>query len=133
MPAEAIMRRLFWRIWYAQPKWFVKPGFYFCWHGNHRILPLPRDRPPQLVEFAEQTVVFARNQPEYRPLPAYQFENDPQGTIVCCWKLSWLDRLRVMFGGCIWHSILTFNGSLQPQLITTEKPRMPAWISKVPS
>jgi hypothetical protein len=28
----------------------------------------------------------------------------------------------VLFSGLIWHQILTFNGPLQPQLLTVEKP-----------
>ncbi len=81
-------------------------------------------QPPQLVEFPEQTVIIAKDQPEYRPLPAYHY-NDTQGRIVCCWKFGLRDRLRVLFTGKVWHHILTFNRPLQPQLIVTDKPDMP--------
>jgi len=77
----------------------------------------------QLIEFPEQSVVIAKDQPEYLPLPAYQF-HDEQGRIVCCWKLSWRERLQVAFSGILWHQILTFNKPLQPQLLTTNKPCM---------
>lgn len=79
-----------------------------------------------LIEFPEQTVVYAKDQPEYRPLPAHRFADDPHGRIACCWKLSWRERLAVLFRGVIWHEIYTFNDPLQPQLLTTEKPAMPA-------
>jgi hypothetical protein len=82
---------------------------------------------PELIEFPEQTVVFAKEQPEYRPLPAYRFQHDPTGSIVCCWKLNWRDRIKVLFTGKIWHHILTFNQPLQPQLLVIDKPEMPKY------
>lgn len=78
----------------------------------------------RLIEFPEQTVVIAKNQSEYRPLPAHRDSSDPRGTITCCWKPTWLDRLRIIFGKPIWHQILTFNHPLQPQLLSTVKPAL---------
>lgn len=75
-----------------------------------------------LMEFPEQTVVIAKDQPEYRPLPAYR---SPDGRIVCCWRLTWRERLSVLLRGKLWHQVLTFNGPLQPQLLSVEKPDMP--------
>lgn len=77
-----------------------------------------------LVEFKEQNVTIAEDQPEYLPLPAFRFPSDPLGRVVCCWKLPLKDRLRVLFTGRIWHQVLTFNASLQPQLLTVEKPEL---------
>lgn len=77
-----------------------------------------------MTEFPEQTVVYAKDQPEYNPLPAHRFADDPAGRIACCWKLDWRERLAVLFSGEIWHQILTFNQPLQPQLLTVEKPSM---------
>lgn len=73
----------------------------------------------KLIAFPGHNVVFAKDQPEYLPLPAYKVNDDPQGRIVCCWKLDWKERLIVLFKGRIWHSILTFNQPLQPQLLDT--------------
>ena len=79
----------------------------------------------KLIEFPDQTTTFAKDQPQYRPLPAHQHKsNEEQGRITCCWELSWKERLSVLFGGKIWHSVLTFNHPLQPQLLTTKKPEM---------
>ena len=75
----------------------------------------------KLIEFPEQNTVFAESQSEYFPLPAYRF-NDTQGRIACCWELNWRDRISILFGGKIWHQILTFNKLLQPQLLTINKP-----------
>lgn len=77
----------------------------------------------KLIEFPEQTVVIAKDQPEYQPLPAHQF-NDSTGTIACCWKLTLWERIKLLFTGVIWHQIWTFNKALQPQLLTVEKPIM---------
>ena len=77
-----------------------------------------------LIEFPEQTVVIAKDQPEYLPLPAYRYPNDPQGRVACCWKLTWRERLIVVLTGRLWHQILTFNKPLQPQLLTVTKPEM---------
>lgn len=74
-----------------------------------------------LVHFPEQNVIYAKDQPEYRQLPAHQF-NDTEGRIACCWSLSWRERLGVLFSGLIWHQIYTFRQPLQPQLLTVEKP-----------
>ena len=74
-----------------------------------------------LIEFPEQTVVIAKDQPQYNPLPAYQF-HDEQGRIACCWSLTWRERFKVLFSGKLWHQVLTFNQPLQPQLLSVEKP-----------
>lgn len=76
---------------------------------------------PELIEFPEQNCVYAKNQPQYRPLPAHR---DEDGTLTFCWKLSWRDRLRVFLSGLLWHQVLTFNSPLQPQLLLTKKPKL---------
>lgn len=77
----------------------------------------------KLVEFPEQTVVYAKDQSQYNRLPAHRF-NDDEGRIACCWQLSWGERLQLLMTGKLWHQILTFNYPLQPQLLTVEKPEM---------
>lgn len=78
-----------------------------------------------LIEFPEHTVIIAKDQPQYRPLPAY-LHRDDAGTITCCWKLTWKERFTLLFTGKIWHSILTFRMHLQPQLLQVKKPEMPS-------
>lgn len=77
----------------------------------------------KLINFPEQTTIIAKDQPEYVPMPAYQF-HDPQGRIACCWKLSWKERFKLLWTGKIWHQVMTFNLALQPQLLTVAKPEM---------
>lgn len=78
----------------------------------------------KLIEFPEQTKIIAKNQPQYNPLPAHIFKGDPQGRIAFCWELNWKERFKVLFGGKIWHQVLTFGQNLQPQLMTVDKPEM---------
>jgi hypothetical protein len=73
----------------------------------------------KLVDFKGRNVIYAENQPEYQPLPALKLDD---GRLICCWKLSWKDRLRVLLFGEVWHQVLTFNMPLQPQLLSIEKP-----------
>lgn len=70
------------------------------------------------INFKEQNVVYAKDQPEYMPLPALKFED---GTVVSCWKLSWRELLKIIFTRKIWLGILTFNKPLQPTFITVNK------------
>lgn len=72
------------------------------------------------VEFQEQNIVFAKDQPEYLPLPA--FKNDsPQGEVISCWKLSFRERLRILFTGKLWVCLMMFGKPLTPSFFTTKK------------
>ena len=79
-----------------------------------------------LIQFPEQTVVIGKDQPEYIPLPAWRLKHDPIGRVVCCWKLSWIERLKLLLTGILWHEVLTFNKPFQPIRLAIEKPNMPA-------
>lgn len=76
----------------------------------------------EIVSFPEVNRTYAKEQPEYRPLPCYAAPDDPQGRIVCCWRLSLWQRLNVLLTGRVWQQILTFGQPLQPQLLSDEKP-----------
>lgn len=76
----------------------------------------------ELIAFEGQTNVIAKDQPEYRPMPARIVPGDPEGRVTCCWKLTPEEIQRVVETGCIWHQVLTFNGPLQPQLLLVERP-----------
>ena len=71
-------------------------------------------------QFPEANVTFAKDQPEYQPLPAFK-NKSPQGEVITCWDLSFRERLRVLFKGEIWLSLLTFNKPLTPTFLTTKK------------
>lgn len=73
------------------------------------------------VQFPEQNVIFAEDQPQYEPLPAFIDRNSPNTPMVCAWKLSFRERFKVLFSGVVWQMVLTFNEPLQPQLLTVDK------------
>ena len=75
----------------------------------------------KISKFKEVNVTYAENQSEYHQIPVFKKED---GEIICCWELSFKERLKVLFGGKIWHRILTFNHKLQPQLLEVDKPEM---------
>jgi hypothetical protein len=72
------------------------------------------------IKFKEQNVTYAENQPEYLPLPAFK-SNDPMGQVISCWKLSFMERVRILFTGKLWVCLASFNKPLTPSLFTTKK------------
>ena len=78
------------------------------------------------IEFPEQTVVWAKNQPEYQPLPAY---TDRRETITL-WRLTWRERFWLLVIGQLWLRQCNFGQPLQPQLAQVENPFSAADASK---
>lgn len=72
------------------------------------------------VDFKEQNVVFAENQPEYQALPALKIRGH-EGQVVSCWGLSFRERLRVLFTGKVWMTLLSFNKPLTPSFLSTRR------------
>lgn len=70
------------------------------------------------INFEGVNVTFAKDQPEYLPLPAYRSSD---GEVICCWKASLWERIKMLFTGRIWIGILTFNQKLQPILVSADK------------
>jgi len=66
---------------------------------------------------------FAETQDEYLTLPAFRQDN---GTVLTRWRLTWRERLRVLFNGDIYLYVLTFNRPLQPVMLETEPPKINA-------
>lgn len=71
------------------------------------------------ILFLEHNCVYAKNQPEYLPLPVYKSDD---GMVIICWKLTFLERIKLLFGCYLWHSIKTFNQPLQPIRLSVRKP-----------
>ena len=69
------------------------------------------------IKFEGHNIVYAENQPEYNPLPAFKDEN---GTIVTCWELTNEDFERIVETRRIYLSVMTFNNPLQPVYLTTD-------------
>ena len=71
------------------------------------------------IGFPEQNCVYAKDQPEYLPLPVHKTED---GMVISCWALTWRERFKMLFTGRMWWSVLTFNYPLQPQLPSVNRP-----------
>jgi hypothetical protein len=64
-------------------------------------------------------VIIAKDQPEFRPIPAIV----TSGKIVMRWHLGFRERLRVLWSGDLWHTILCGDSySMQPVMMQTEEP-----------
>ena len=71
------------------------------------------------VLFKGSNVVYAKDQPEYLPLPAHRAED---GRVTSCWKLTALERLRVLLTGRVYWAQLTFGDPLQPVRPSVRRP-----------
>lgn len=73
------------------------------------------------IEFKEQNVVFAKDQPEYQPLPARRCDDTENIPVISCWKMSFKERLIVLFTGKVWLNLLSFGKPLTPSFLTVNK------------
>ena len=74
----------------------------------------------QAIETKHTNFTYAKDQPPYKPLPVFRI-NDPNGTVVSCWKLSFKERLRMLFYGRIYLGVLTFRKPLQPVFLAVKR------------
>ncbi len=72
----------------------------------------------QDLPFGWSSTTYAKDQTQYLPLPVIRSASI-RGHVVSRWKLSWRERLRVLFSGDIWLMLLTFHEPLQPVKIST--------------
>ncbi len=101
-----------------QTRWVQVPvGARVACRGVPMISPVQQVVPG----FNIPTVVFAENQPEYIPLPAWRGED---GTVVTRWRFGWKERLLLLLTGDLWLTVLTFNHPLQPVKLDTVCPIM---------
>ena len=71
------------------------------------------------IKFKQCNVEMAKDQEEYRTLPASIIPG-PYKEVISCWKLTWKERIKILFTGKLFLSMLTFNGPLQPVQIQLE-------------
>jgi hypothetical protein len=72
------------------------------------------------IEFPQQNVVFAKDQPEYLPLPAYVTPDRQEAT--ACWGMTWRERIRVLLTGRVYVTLLTFGRPLTPSIVSVTPP-----------
>jgi len=75
---------------------------------------------PVAKGFEQLEVVFAKDQPEYLPLPALPI--DDGNRLITRWRLTMRERLLILFHGNVYLWISTFKNPLQPVAITAEAP-----------
>jgi len=73
------------------------------------------------VKFKGSNCVYAEDQEEYLSLPAYK-HGDEFGSISSCWQLSLRERLKVLFTGRIYSTLLSFGKPLIPQRLDVYSP-----------
>jgi len=71
------------------------------------------------IKFKGHNLVVAKDQSEYQQLPVHRSDD---GTLISCWSLTWRERIKLLFTGRLWHSVMTFNQPLQPQLLSVDNP-----------
>lgn len=76
---------------------------------------------PVIPGAALPEVTFAKDQPQYLPLPAYRDSGD-KGAVLSRWRLSWKERLKILWTGNLYLWCLTFQQPLQPLFPTVDKP-----------
>lgn len=73
------------------------------------------------IEFKEQNLVLAKDQPQYNQLPVYYEQNSDQGEMIACFQLTWRERLTILFTGKLWSCLLSFHKPPSPQRISVSK------------
>jgi len=71
------------------------------------------------IKFDKVNVELAKDQDDYITLPA-QVRKD--GEVISCYKPTFIERLRILFGENLYISQLTFNSPLQPQRLEVGYP-----------
>ena len=71
------------------------------------------------IEFPEQNCIYAKDQPEYLPLPAHRTKD---GIVISCWELTNEECIKVLNERKIWISVLTYNAPIQPILPVVNTP-----------
>ena len=75
------------------------------------------------INFAGANVVFAKDQPQYLPLPAYIEKGDPEGKVSTVWQLSAEELEKIQEnGGKIELCQLTFGKPFQPVKLSVYEP-----------
>lgn len=83
------------------------------------ITPVLKSGIPPSRKLVLEEVTYAKDQPQYNPLPVVKSQD---GHLTSRWKLSFLERVRILFCGDVYLRIHTFNKPLQPVKLTITEP-----------
>lgn len=73
------------------------------------------------IEFPQQTMVLAKDQPEYNNLPVF-ISNDDQRQMISCYQLDDEELAIINKTKVIWQGQLTFGRSYSPSFVTVGDP-----------
>lgn len=73
------------------------------------------------IQFKEQTVILAENQPEYTPLPVF-INDSPEREMVACFELSQEEMDVLIKSRQIWFTQFTFGNLFQPVHLQVQSP-----------
>lgn len=91
------------------------------------------------IEFPEQTLIIAKDQPQYIPLPVHlKYYQDEQGNplvhpeslqpvpeeMTCCFKLSPEEIQQIVNTGELWYTQCVFGNQFQPVRMSVLKPTL---------
>lgn len=71
------------------------------------------------IDFPGVNHVFAKDQPEYQPLPVMAL-GDRECSVISCWQLTEEERDEVARTGKLYIKVMTFGHPLQPILPTVD-------------
>jgi hypothetical protein len=74
---------------------------------------------PVIPGSTAKEITFAKDQPQYQPLPAIR---TPDGAILTRWEPTPEERRAIAEGGSIYLAVWTFNNPLQPVLLSAAVP-----------
>ena len=71
------------------------------------------------IEFDEMNGIAAEDQPEYLNLPMYRDHEQ----VISCWKMTWRERVQVLFTGKVWLRLLHSEQSkITPSALDVSSP-----------
>ena len=85
--------------------------------GSMEVSIGDRRRNMKPIRFKGCNSTYAKDQPEYLPLPVYKTD----GMVVSCWKMGFMERIISLVTGKVYFALMTFNRPLQPQKASVRK------------
>lgn len=81
------------------------------WEWYHEKHPAINPQSPVIGNYLGEELKIAKDQPEYRVLPAIRIDRN---TVLTRWHLSIIQRLILLFTGNIYLEIMNFRQPIQP-------------------
>lgn len=120
--SESSLNDNFWK-WFGNSKVVDEQGSpMICYHGtNNKFDKFNKGTKDGLsgkgIYFSEYPLPqFGENQ-----MKVYLKIDNPTGEVVSCWKLSFKERVKIVFTGRIWLSLMSFNKPLTPSYLAVNR------------